>query len=73
LYYPMLVINAIHVLVLINVTVVVDILPILATVRITKNLEFLTYDALHCTDSDDKRQNEKELEAVAKYHVAIKR
>lgn len=73
LYYPMMFINAIHIILILLVIVVCDTLPELCNTRITKNEKFVASHVLHSTDSDDLEKNEREIEAVRRYHSEIKR
>jgi hypothetical protein len=71
LYEILLTVNSIHMYSAILVAVACDLLPILSFIRTKYNVKFLCHDLRHCTDSGLVRDNQRNIDACAKYHAAI--
>lgn len=70
-FYPLLMVNFVHVGILVATIVTSDLLHVLCMVRVGKNFQILGQKLQHSTDSDDLIENEKNLIACVKYHVNI--
>lgn len=70
-YYPLLVLNSIHLTEIVFALIICDMLPILCIMRIVKNKQLLAYDFLHCTD-DDEQKNEANVDAAGLYDSTIR-
>jgi hypothetical protein len=72
-YYPVMLINQVHSVLLGAVVVLCDILPIFCIARIEKNMQFLANEIRNSTNSDRLEENEYELKACKRYHQEIRR
>jgi hypothetical protein len=73
LYYPMMLINQVHLVLLGAVIVLCDMLPIFCIARIEKNMRFLANEIRNSTNSDRLEENLYELKACKRYHQEIRR
>jgi hypothetical protein len=73
LYYPMMLINLVHLAMIACVFICCDMLPIFCIARIVKNQQLLAVEIRKCADSDRREENEYELKACQRYHVEIRR
>jgi hypothetical protein len=73
LYYPMMLINLVHFVLLLTVVVLCDMLPIFCVARIVTNMRFLAHEIRNSTNSDRHEENEYELKACQRYYQEIRR
>lgn len=71
LFYPLLILNTVHVCGLLPLIVSCDLLDIVCIVRAGANLQLLSDNLRQCTESSDLKKNERMLIKCIEYHHRI--
>lgn len=71
LYYPLLIVNIIHMYFFVLFVVATDLLHVQCVVRAGANYKILSEKLRHSTNSEDLNENEDQLNACVKYHQRI--